>query len=135
MSTPTVLLTTAPARTGRQITALYAAVSLLERLRSIAVLVLTVEADFSPNLPVRLDAQISTQDADPGPTDAARLDRLNAASVALDASIVHTWTGESQAAFALDDLVIDGVPVRLWAAFTDPAVIAHAHDLTTLRRR
>lgn len=136
MTAPTIALSAAaPARTSRQITALRAGVTLLERLGSIGVLVLTINTDFYPDLPVRLEAQVSIQGDDPGPADAARFDRLNAAAVALDAPIVPTWTIDGQQAFALTGVVIDGVPVHLWAAFTDPQVIDAAHGLVALGRR
>ncbi len=134
MTAPTLLFPAAPARTGRQVTALHAAVTLLERLVTIAALNLTIPVDFAPGLPVRVDAQISTTGLDPGPRDAARFDRLNAAAVALDAPIVHEWTGEGRSVFALTGVVINGVPIHLWAAFTDPDVIVRAHALCALDR-
>ncbi|WP_163547807.1 hypothetical protein [Candidatus Frankia nodulisporulans] len=126
----------APARTARQIAALRAAVSLLERLGSTAALALSVHTDFAPSLPVRLDAQVSKQDDDHGPDEVARFDRLNAAAVALHAPIVHLWASrDGHEAFGLAGVVIDGVPVHLWTSFTDSDLIAAAHQLVALGRR
>jgi len=122
----------APSRTDRQIIALHAAVSLLQRLGGIAALVVSVHADWAPDFPVSVDAQISVHEADPGPGDAARFDRLVAAAVALNAPITREWATSDQQAFALTGVRIDTVPVHLWAVFTDPDVIARAHALAAL---
>ncbi|THJ72641.1 hypothetical protein [Candidatus Frankia alpina] len=128
-------LAPAPARTGRQIAALHAAVALLERLGSLAVLTITVDVDYSPDLVLGVEAQVTMHAEDHDQRDTVCLDRLNAASVALGLPIRHEWTRDGLHAFGLAAFDVNGVPVHLWTAFADPAITTRAHALTTLHRR